>query len=325
MRRAFIGLLLLVALGISVLAIGALASLDWDREHTKRTAALPPFAPERSGLVQLTAAGATYRARVAGLENDGSASILLHGFPETSATWQPLLDAAAQAGHRAIAFDQRGYSPSARPEEVSAYELPHLSADVLAIADAVGFERFHLVGHDWGAVVAWRLAALHPERLHSLSILAIPHPGASPAGEDEGPPTYVHFFRMPGLAEAVLSFGGFRLMRGGIYRGMPEPLVDEYLAVFSEPGALTSTLAWYRANDFASLRQSLGEISVPTRFLWGSHDFFTTPEILERQARLMTGPYRERGFDAGHWLIEDQPEAVVGEILELWAASDPAL
>ena len=97
----------------------------------------------------------------------GDPVILLHGFPETSAMWTPLIEAAASDGFRVVAFDQRGYSPGARPDDVAAYAVPALVDDVLAVADALGFQRFHLVGHDWGCVVGWSVASLHPDRVTS--------------------------------------------------------------------------------------------------------------------------------------------------------------
>jgi len=110
------------------------------------------------------------------MQNEGQAVILLHGFPETSLVWQPLLNVAAE-GYHVSAFDQRGYSPFARPTEVEDYQMDHLVKDVLAVADKVGFDKFHLVGHDWGSGIGWKTVMDFPERVHTWTSMAIPHIG----------------------------------------------------------------------------------------------------------------------------------------------------
>ncbi|MGH9248466.1 MAG: alpha/beta fold hydrolase, partial [Acidimicrobiales bacterium] len=109
---------------------------------------------------------------------DGELVLLLHGFPQTSAAWRDQVAALAAAGYRAVAPDQRGYSPRARPTELAAYAMPELVGDVIGFADVLGAERFHLVGHDWGGAVAWQVAGRHPERLHTLAAVSTPHPEA---------------------------------------------------------------------------------------------------------------------------------------------------
>jgi pimeloyl-ACP methyl ester carboxylesterase len=137
---------------------------------------------------------------------------LLHGFPQTSACWTALLETLAAAGYRAVAPDQRGYSPKARPTPVRADRLPELVADVLAITDRLGAETFHLVGHDWGGVVAWRLAGGHPDRVATLTAVSTPHPPAFAralvAGTQALRSAYIPLFRIPGLPERLL--GGHR-------------------------------------------------------------------------------------------------------------------
>ncbi|MGH9165227.1 MAG: alpha/beta fold hydrolase, partial [Acidimicrobiales bacterium] len=110
--------------------------------------------------------------------HDGRLVLLLHGFPQTSAAWRPLLSALALAGHRAVAFDQRGYSPGARPPAVADYAVDHLVADVVGVADTMGAGGFDVVGHDWGAAVAWGVAAAHPGRVRTLTAVSVPHPVA---------------------------------------------------------------------------------------------------------------------------------------------------
>src|SRR5919109_4099069 len=146
----------------------------------------------------------------------GELVVLLHGFPQTSACWTPLLESLAAAGYRAVAPDQRGYSPRARPATVAAYRLPELVADVLAMADRLGTERIHLVGHDWGGVVAWRLAGQHPERVATLTALSTPHPRAfarALVGVQALRSAYLPVFRAPRLAELLLGARGQRGLR----------------------------------------------------------------------------------------------------------------
>src|SRR3954470_293095 len=160
-------------------------------------------------MIEIPVGDMTFRARVAGPE-DGRLVMLLHGFPETSASWLSQLDALAAAGYRAVAPDQRGYSPGARPEGVEHYATAHLVADVIAIADWLGGHEVDLVGHDWGGAVAWLLAARYPERLRSLSVVSTPHPAALFAaiadgkGDQQQRSQYMEVFRAEGTAEELL-------------------------------------------------------------------------------------------------------------------------
>lgn len=233
--------------------------------------------------------------------------------------WIPLLEAAAAEGYRALAFDQRGYSPGARPENVSAYTVSDLVGDVVAVADAAGFGPFHLAGHDWGCVVGWSVAAEHPDRVLSWSALSIPHPGALLlTARDAPPPAYIRFFQTPWIPELFLTWGGLAMMRAA-YAPMPADQRDEYLAVFSEPGALAGALNWYRAlplsveaapDDPAAL-----EIEPSVLFLFGSAEPWVDTSARERQRRFMKGPYQERELDAGHWLMQEQTGQAVDAVL----------
>src|SRR6478672_12526902 len=127
--------------------------------------------------IEIPVGDLVFDATLAG-PTDGPLVILLHGFPETSHCWRNQIAALTAAGYRVLAPDQRGYSPRARPEEVGVYDGPHLRADVIAFADHLGAERFHLVGHDWGGAVAWQVAGRHADRLRTLTVLSTPHPGA---------------------------------------------------------------------------------------------------------------------------------------------------
>ena len=185
------------------------------------------------GLARVSANGYEFRARVAGRNNSGPALLLLHGFPVTSAMYTPLIDAAAAAGYRVVAFDQRGYSPGARPTDLQAYKLPHLVADALGVADAMSFDQFHVVAHDWGSAVGWLLALQHSDRVLSYTSLSIPHVAAFQAGLIDDPDQrrrsrYMIFFRMPWLPELAFTFNRLGLLRSAIYPQMPEAERVEY-------------------------------------------------------------------------------------------------
>lgn len=322
MRWIWIGLAVVVGL-LAVVWSGARLSLDGDRVHAAQTRALPLWSGDQGqgegsgiSLYRVAARGLEFRTRVAGLTNPGTAVLMLHGFPESSAMWQPLLEAAAAAGLRAAAFDQRGYSPGARPEATGQYRLPELHADALAVADALGFERFHLVGHDWGSIVGWSVTAAEPRRVISWTSLSIPHPEAiARANRGRGTPLYIRLFRVPGLMEAVFAFGGFALLDPMMAEVPPEQ-VAEYRALLSEPGAMTAALDWYRAFDGSP--QVPHPVSQPVLYLFGNRDLqvFVGESPRAAQEALILGPYLSIEVDAGHWLIEERPDVVVPAVLD---------
>jgi pimeloyl-ACP methyl ester carboxylesterase len=322
-RRILIAGFALVGLALAVLVGGSLLSLDWGRAHGARTEALPLLAASTTrGLVRIQANGLVFRARVAGLDSDGPGLVLLHGYPATSAMWEPLIAPAAAAGYRVVAFDQRGYSPAARPEGVESYRIDRMVEDAVAVADAAGFEDFHLVGHDWGCVVGWIAAVRHPERIRSWTGLSIPHPGPMIQQLQGGLPTYIRVFNTPWLPELLFSFNDFALLR----RGLPENEAqrDEYVSMLREPGALTATLNWYRAipSSLAGFTGESFEVQPPTLFVWGSREGWVNPDRLERQRALVRGPYHELEVDAGHWVMEEQTRTVVERTLDHLASAD---
>jgi pimeloyl-ACP methyl ester carboxylesterase len=316
--RGLLGVVFLVLAAVAVLVGGSLLSLDWERGHTAATLALPLASPSGpDGLARIEANGMTFRARVANLGGEGPGVILLHGFPETSAMWEPLFEVLRASGRPVVAFDQRGYSPGARPDGVGAYVVPELVGDVVAVADAVGFEKFDLVGHDWGCVVGWGVVIQHPERVLSWSGLSIPHPGALLADLVGELPTYVRVFTAPYVPELFFTWNGLALMRAG-NETLPAARQAEYLAVFSEPGAMNATFNWYRgitvglAGDTAAIA---GPVEVPTLFLYGSGEGWVTDVALERQRKLVTGAYREIEVEAGHFVLRETPDAVIEAVL----------
>ena len=264
----------------------------------------------------------TFDARVSG-PADGPLVLLLHGFPQTSAMWRRQLEALGAAGFRAVAPDQRGYSPGARPDDDERYVLDRLVADVVAMADEMGGHTFHLVGHDWGGMVAWRLAARHPQRLRTLTVLSTPHPAAlsrALAGEDGSDQrrrsAYIALFRAPGAAQALAAAEGAGLRQLFSSTGLPAGEEQPHLEALTQPGALSAALAWYRANQ-ADMLTSTGPVTTPTLFVWGNDDPALGPEAARFTADHVDGPYRFEVLDGvGHWISETAPERLEQLLLE---------
>jgi pimeloyl-ACP methyl ester carboxylesterase len=257
---------------------------------------------------------------------DGPLAILLHGFPEFWYGWRRQIGPLAAAGLKVVAPDQRGYNLSDKPQGVESYAVDRLAADVIGLAGALGRERFRLVGHDWGGVVAWRVAALPPERVERLAILNAPHPQAF------GPyarahlsqalrSAYIGFFQLPVVPEAALRAGGFALMRQALLRSSrPGAFTDEdlarYEAAWREPGALTATLNWYRAVRLKPERSGDGRIRCPTLVIWGRRDSALEPGLAEASAALCDDARVVWHDRATHWVQHEEPEAVNAALAE---------
>jgi pimeloyl-ACP methyl ester carboxylesterase len=250
---------------------------------------------------------------------DGAAVVLLHGFPQSARAFDRLSPALHAAGLRTLAPDQRGYSPGARPKGRSAYVLREVVDDVLALLDAAGLPDAHLVGHDWGGLAAWALAAWHPWRVRTLTVLSVPHPAAMSqalrTSDQALRSSYIGFFQLPAVPEAVLLAGQGALLRRTLHgAGLPEHLVDAYLDRLREPGALTGALNWYRALPLQA-RTPVGTVRVPTLHVWGDHDPYLGRAAVEASAEYVAAPYRlEVLAGAGHWLPELAADRL-GELL----------
>ena len=250
----------------------------------------------------------TFDALVAGPFN-GRPVLLLHGFPEAACQWDHQLGALGAAGYYAVAPDQRGYSPGVRPTAVEEYRLDELVADVFRIADILGWPTFDLVGHDWGAVVAWTAAAERPDRLRTLTTLSVPHPTpfSTAIREDEDQAqrsAYIQVFRQQNTAERRLladdAAGLWRLFD----RKVPRTRIEEYVQRLSEPGALTAALNWYRATKLSAM--DVGPVDVPTLYLWGTEDVAVGSTAALATEKYVTGPYRFAMLeDLSHWLCEE--------------------
>ncbi|WP_046468232.1 alpha/beta fold hydrolase [Allosalinactinospora lopnorensis] len=249
----------------------------------------------------------------------GPLVLFLHGFPEFATCWREQIAAVARAGYRAVAVNQRGYSPEARPEDPADYAGPKLADDALGFADALGAERFHLVGHDWGGAIGWSVAATAPDRIITLTALATPHPGALSAvlaesAEQREHLAYVQLLRAESKAEQVLLDDDAAALRAIYQDRVPADLVEDNIRRLREPGALTAALNWYRAMDDRDF--DVPPVTVPTLYLWGEYDLAFTAAAAERTASWAAGPYDFIALDnATHWLPEEDPERIIPPIL----------
>ena len=325
-KYLFLGVFLLLMLLLVIFVTGSKMSMDSNFSHTNATKDLPKFSPTiGKGIVNISIGDMTFRTRVAGFNGDPSKKvvILLHGFPVTSAMWIDLIGPLEEAGYRVVAFDQRGYSPLARPENLDSYQISEITKDIFAVADVIGAEEFHLIGHDWGSVVGWSAVLSNPSRITSWTALSFPHPAAFGAAllddlDQQERSSYVAFFQTPWLPETVFSFNSFSVLKT-LLAGMSDEKMKEYINVFSEPGALTSALNWYRALGDDLLFEVEGfeslEVKTPTLFLWGNQDQSVGRVAVDGMAEFIEGPYTNIELEAGHWLFVDQPERVISEVL----------
>lgn len=255
---------------------------------------------------------------------DGPVVVLLHGFPEFSYGWRRQIEPLAAAGFRVIVPDQRGYNLSSKPPSVATYALTELVSDVIAIADRLGQQRIFLAGHDWGAAVAWSTALLHPRRIVKLVVLNVPHPSVMRKFLSTHPRQflrswYMFFFQLPWLPEALFSAFNFRVGSRALLRSSrpgtfsPEDLA-QYRSAWSQPGALTGMINWYRALFRTRAKFPDKTVRVPTRILWGERDDFLLTEMAHESLRYCTSAELFTFANATHWLQHEEP-ARVSELL----------
>lgn len=250
---------------------------------------------------------------------DGPVVILLHGFPQDAHCWDQVTALLNTQGLRTLALEQRGYSPSARPRRVEDYRRAELSGDALALADEAGAEQFHLVGHDWGGVLAWDIAQRAPERVASLTVLSTPHPTAlghalKTPGQ-LGKSWYIGMFQIPALPERLLAG---RI--GGLTRkaGIPEDTATRYGRHFATADDLRGPINWYRAmlrkDGVTGKNAGNGIITMPTTFVWGNGDPALGRTAAEETEVYVHAPYEFVELDAGHWLPDLEAPAVAEAI-----------
>jgi pimeloyl-ACP methyl ester carboxylesterase len=261
-----------------------------------------------------------------GPEN-GTPVILLHGFPEFHYGWRKQIPALVEAGFRVIVPDQRGYNLSDKPGGVRAYDVDILARDVVGLFDHFKIEKALLVGHDWGAVVVWTVALNHPERLKKLAILNVPHPDVMVDfilhhRTQRRKSWYVFFFQIPFYVEWILRRNNFHnlarmLVGSGRKSTFTQADILEYKKAWSQPGALTGMLNWYRAAVRRGIRYAFNfkklpkrRIHVPTLMLWGKHDVALSYAMVQPSIELCDDG-RVVTFDkATHWVQHDEGDEV---------------
>ncbi|MFJ9781054.1 alpha/beta fold hydrolase [Amycolatopsis sp. NPDC101161] len=255
--------------------------------------------------------GLTFRVLDSG-RSSAEPVVALHGFPQNSGAWLSVAADLVSSGFRVIAPDQRGYSPGARPRRRRDYVISELVKDVEALLLAGQFDRVHLVGHDWGGLVAWSLASRFPEKIATLTVVATPHPRAFVEtflfGKQLLSSWYMIFFQIPWLPEAVLRSRNGEVLRAFLVKsGLDESIARRYSEAFGkDTGLLTSAINWYRALPLdLSLGFKTGRVTVPTLYVVGECDSFVSRRAALRTDKWVSGSYLRKDLDsATHWIPE---------------------
>ena len=247
------------------------------------------------------------------IDGEGAPVVLLHGFPDSGRLWRHQVPALVQAGLRTVVPDLRGYGRSGQPTDVESYAIPYLAGDVVAILDDLGIERAHVVGHDWGAALAWALASLAPDRVDHLVALSVGHPASFVAAglEQREKSWYMLLFQFEGVAEQWLSaddWANFRQWAG-------HPDADAVIAELEANGSLTPALNYYRANvppeAWIGPPVELPPVQASTMGVWSTGDMALTEQQMTGSAAHVTGPWRYERLDGpGHWMQLEAPDAV---------------
>jgi pimeloyl-ACP methyl ester carboxylesterase len=258
---------------------------------------------------------------------EGQPVFLLHGFPEFWYGWRKQIPALAEAGYHVIVPDQRGYNLSDKPKGVRAYAIDKPADDILGLMDLLGYEKINLIGHDWGAIVSWALAIWHPGRLHKLGILNVPHPAVMSNFLRRGDPEqlrrswYFFTFQIPWLPEYLLSRNDWRrtvlALRGsGKIHTFTNEDITEYKKAWSQPGAMTAMLNWYRAARYLPKLLKETRVKVPTLLIWGMHDAALNHSMARPSIDYCDDGKLVLFEDATHWVQHDEAESVNQLLIE---------
>ena len=228
----------------------------------------------------------------------------------------------ASEGFHCLAPDQRGYSAGARPADVAEYDYDYLANDAVGFLDAMGWERAHLIGHDWGALAGWAALDVAPARFRSWVPMSVPHGTAFGKAIRENETQkkmseYINFFRRVGTAEEVFAANDYAVLRGIYGDAHPASEVDEYISFFSQPGALTGGFNWYRATEGVRPTRNGTEfapVSTPTLLVWGKNDVAIGRDAIMAGKECMTGPYELLELDCSHWIVQEAFDQVTGPI-----------
>lgn len=244
------------------------------------------------------------------LAGEGRPLMLLHGWPDSAELWRSMIPTLVAAGYRVIAPDQRGFGLSSAPADVSAYRIERLAADAIAVLDALAVDRADLIGHDWGALVGWRICADHPDRVRRYAALSVGHPAAYARGGilQRLKAWYIYLYQCRGVAEALMSAGDFAVLRAVTREAEAR---RHWIADMSRPGRLTAGMNLYRANVDILRGSEPRRVAVPVLGVYGGGDLALTERQMTESKRYMDAPFRYRRIErAGHWLPLHAPDAV---------------
>ncbi len=252
------------------------------------------------------------------ISGDGPPLLLLHGFPDSLRMWDDVVPYLVNSGYCVIAFDQRGFGKSEAPEAVSEYKIDKIVKDAIAVLEQQGIsEKVRLVGHDWGALIGWRLAIDRPDLVHSYAAISVGHPNSyRDAGwEQKKKGWYVLMFQLRGIAEILLRAGHFARFRR-LSKNKNE--VDRWISDLSRRGRLTAALNWYRANFSELLLERTAECTVPVMGVYSTGDVALTEEQMLNSSKYVKNTWRyERIENCGHWIPTEQPE-MLAQLLIDW-------
>jgi len=276
--------------------------------------------------------GLSFNVAVAG--SGDRLALCLHGFPESSFSWRYQMPLLAQLGYQVWAPDLRGYGSTSRPTGVEAYSLDNLRADVAALIEASGARQTVLIGHDWGALIAWNYAMFGRLPIDRLIIMNVPHPALAEKGlrtlRQLKKSWYIFFFQLPRIPEWALSLNGYGAIARA-FRGMavdksrfPAEVTRVYQEAAAQPGALTAMLNYYRAllrNLSANRKRGTPQIKVPTLMLWGEVDAALGKELTYGTDRYVSDLTLRYLPNVSHWVQQEAPETV-NLMMEAWLTGE---
>jgi pimeloyl-ACP methyl ester carboxylesterase len=292
-----------------------------------------------AGLIDVPSAESTYRTVdgvdlhvVTAGDPEGPLVVLLHGFPDFWYGWRHQIPALVEAGFRVLVPDQRGYNLSDKPRALSAYRMGRLSGDIAALVESEGRESAHVVGHDWGAAVAWDLSVRHPDVVDRLGIVNVPHPAVMQRTLKTNPRQllrswYMFYFQVPGLPEWFLSrndaAGVASVLESSSNPGaFTATDLQHYRGAYRRPGATRGPVNWYRALFRRRDDPPRERVTAPTLVVWGDQDDALLPEMADESLEYCDDGRLERFPQASHWVHREEPERVNELLLSHLGAGD---
>jgi pimeloyl-ACP methyl ester carboxylesterase len=260
----------------------------------------------------------------------GPLVVLLHGFPEFWYSWRHQIEPLAAAGYRVVAPDMRGYNRSSRPQGWRMYDMQLLAGDIAGLVRALGEESCFLAGHDWGAAVAYGVAMYEPRVVKRLAILNVPHPVRMLEGfrtlKQLRKSWYMFFFQIPALPEYLIARDDYSFAKRSLRadsKAFKEEDLDRYVEAWSQPGALTGMINYYRAalrRSPKSTSAQLKPIECKTLVIWGMGDRHLGSELADPPRKWVPQVRLERIEEATHWVQHDAPERVNELLIEHFGA-----